>query len=113
MAEWLHEAQYSLVVFTVLIQVTVGALWVLAAADLQLGAGAGRRPGAVHPAGQRPPGARGGGRPAVLHHPPGPAAAGHPGPASLGELVDVAGDLGDRSLLRAHRPVHGALVVAA
>lgn len=36
MAEWLHEAQYSLAVFTVLIQVTVGALWVLAAADLQL-----------------------------------------------------------------------------
>ncbi|WP_374712087.1 dimethyl sulfoxide reductase anchor subunit family protein [Symbiobacterium terraclitae] len=35
MAEWLHEAQYSLVLFTVLMQVAIGALWVLAAADLQ------------------------------------------------------------------------------
>lgn len=36
MAAWLHEAQYSLVIFTVLIQLTVGALWVLAAVDLRL-----------------------------------------------------------------------------
>lgn len=35
MAAWLHEAQYSLVVFTVLIQLAVGGLWVLVAADLR------------------------------------------------------------------------------
>lgn len=33
MANWLHEAQYSLVVFTLFIQATVGAFWVLLVSD--------------------------------------------------------------------------------
>ena len=85
MAVWLHEAQYSLVVFTVLIQLAVGGLWVLVAADLRpapLRTPAGR----VRPPGQPPSGVGGRPRPALLHDPPGPADAGRPGPAALGEL---------------------------
>jgi|GEM_PF-194375 len=33
MANWLHDAQYSLVVFTLFIQATVGAFWVLLVSD--------------------------------------------------------------------------------
>ncbi|MFZ5814893.1 MAG: dimethyl sulfoxide reductase anchor subunit family protein [Bacillota bacterium] len=33
MADWLHDAQYSLVVFTLFIQATVGAFWVLLVSD--------------------------------------------------------------------------------